>query len=95
MLYAAAVKVKIQVDQRPAAMAQLAQAADGLHPAEALLDQLALPLTDGVAGMARRAAIDRAAAGARRVLRDMRRDVHRAQLGDEVARVVRLVGRRR
>jgi hypothetical protein len=34
--------------QRPAAMMQLAQAADGLDPAEALLDELPLLLTDRV-----------------------------------------------
>ena len=61
MLYAAAVKVKIQVTKRPATMPQLPQAADGLQPAEALLHELPFLLTDGVAGMPGRAAIDRAA----------------------------------
>ena len=67
------------VDERAAAVAQLAQAADGLHPAEALLDQLPFLLTDRVAGMPRRAGVDRAAPSRSRVLRDVRRDVHRPQ----------------
>src|SRR5688572_24475008 len=37
------------LDERPAAMAQLPKPPDGLHPAEALLDQLSLLLTDRVA----------------------------------------------
>jgi hypothetical protein len=44
--------------QRPPAMTGLAHHADGLHPAEGLLDALALDHADGVAGMARRARID-------------------------------------
>jgi hypothetical protein len=35
---------------RPAAMPQLPQPADRLHPAEGLLDQFAPPLTSGVPG---------------------------------------------
>jgi hypothetical protein len=54
----------------PAAVAQLAQAADRLHPPEALLHELPLPLTERVAGVPRGARIDRAAA-ARRVLRQV------------------------
>src|SRR5712691_8124074 len=50
------------IDARAAAVPQLAQQADGLHPAKALLDQLALLLTDRVARMSGRAGIDRAAA---------------------------------
>ena len=44
-----------------AAVAGLAQAADRLDPAEDLLDPLAYPLADRVAGMARRAPVDRRA----------------------------------
>ena len=42
-------KVKIQLTERSAAMTQLPQPADGLHPAEALLDEFPLLLTDGIA----------------------------------------------
>lgn len=41
-----------------AAVAQLAQAADGLHPAVGLLDELAPPLADGVAPVPWRAPIE-------------------------------------
>src|SRR3990170_4006199 len=58
------------IDARPAAMAQLAQAADGFHPAEDLLDQFPFPLADGIPPVARGAAIDGRAFG---FLRDMRR----------------------
>src|SRR5687768_5621811 len=47
-------------DQRAAAMMQLAEVADRFHPAEALFHQLPLLLTDGIARMACRPAIDRA-----------------------------------
>jgi membrane protein len=53
------------VDARAAAVPQLAQQADGLHPAKALLDQLPFLLTDRVARMTRRPRIDRTAAGSR------------------------------
>src|SRR5579864_7826887 len=59
-------------DQRSAAMARLAQPADGLDPAERLLDLFALDRADPIAGMAGRARIDgRTTVGI--VLRDMRR----------------------
>src|SRR6266851_6377751 len=46
------------VDACAAAVPELAQQANGLHPAEALLDPLALLLTERVARMAGRAGID-------------------------------------
>src|ERR1700680_5140385 len=68
------------VDTRPAAVPQLAQQANGLHPAEALLDQLPLLLTDRVARMTGRAGIDRTAAMRRLgILGDMRGDPHLAE----------------
>src|SRR5947209_1166432 len=68
------------VDARAAAMPQLAQQADGLHPAEALLDQLPLLLTDGVARMTGRPGIDRTATMRRLgILGDMRGDAHLAE----------------
>ena len=62
------------VDERSASVAQLPQTANRFHPAEALFDELPFLLTDGVAGVPGRARIDRAAS-ARRMLRDVRRDV--------------------
>src|SRR5215207_7260943 len=56
---------------RQAPVAQLAPAADGLGPAEDLLDPLADALAEGIAGMAGGAAVDRAAAAAG-VLGDVR-----------------------
>src|SRR2546422_463599 len=73
MLYAAAVKVKTQFTNAPSAMTEFPQTTDGLHPAEALLDELPLLLTDHIAGVSRRPRVDRAPA-AGRVLRDVRRD---------------------
>ena len=48
------------VSELATAMPQLPQAADGLHPAEHLLDEFASLLTGGIAGVARGPAIDRA-----------------------------------
>ncbi len=66
-------------------MAQLGEAADGLHPAEGLLDQLAAALADGVAGVPRRAPVDGAPALLAGHVRDRAQS---AQAGHEVARVV-------
>ena len=67
------------------------EVADGLHPAEDLLDPLADSLADGVAGVA--ASSGRRWRPRRRagVLRDVRRDAALAAVRDEVARVVALV----
>src|SRR5690606_11715108 len=67
---------------------------DRLDPAERLLDTLADALAGDVAAMARRATVDRRTSAAD-VLRYMRRHLHRAQLVDEVLRVVSLVGAER
>src|SRR5271165_2430134 len=58
-------------DQGATAMPGLAQAADGLDPAEWFFDPLALDGTDAIAGMAGGASIDRRTAVGI-VLRDMR-----------------------
>src|SRR3954467_7053843 len=68
-----------------------------LDPAEHLLDALADPLADGVAGMARRAAVDRGPAhhpafADRAVDGNVRRHLALAQVLDEGAHVVSLVG---
>ena len=63
-------------------------------PAEGFLDPLADALAQSVAGMARRAAVDRRRAAVR-ILRYVRRRVHRAQFTDEVLGVVSLVGAER
>ncbi len=80
------------VDLLQALHHDLEDRADRLAPAEALLDPLSFALADDVAGVSRRAAIDRAASGALGVLRNMWRDVHRAARLDEAARFVALVG---
>ena len=77
-------------DPGGAPVSGLAKAARGLHPAERLLDALADPLAERVAGMARDPAVDRRAA--RGVLRDMRRDVEDTDGGDEVRGIIALVG---
>jgi len=84
------------IHQYRAAMVELAQQSDGLHPPEGLFDQLSFSLTDRVSGVTRRAAIDRAAATiGLRILRDVRRDIQLARLSDKVARVVVLVAAER
>src|SRR5688572_14872215 len=77
-------------------MAQLAEPADRLHPAEALLDELPFLLAPRVAGLTRRPTVDGAAAipgGAE--LRDVRRRPHAPELRHKVAAVVALVRRHR
>lgn len=69
MLYAVAVKVKIH-STRPTAVADFAQAAYGLHPPEALLDERSFLLAHGVPRMSGGARLDRTAA-LRRVLSDV------------------------
>src|SRR6202521_4376790 len=65
-----------------------------LDPAERLFDPLADALTDGIGPVARRACVP-PRTSATGVLRHMRRHCHRAQLIDEVFRVVGLVGTER
>src|SRR4029077_4336829 len=78
---------KEPLHQVTTAMACLAQAADGLHPAERLFDPVALDRADAIAVMAGGARIDRrTAVGV--VLRDMRGAAAFAAAGDEVSGVV-------
>src|SRR3990172_705715 len=79
------------VDFRLAPVAGLAQQPDRLQPAEDLLDPLAHPLADLIAGMPGRASVDGARAAVR-VLGHMRGELQGPQRGDEPPRVVRLVG---
>jgi hypothetical protein len=66
----------------------------GLGPAERLLGALALLLADRVTGMARRRSVDRRGPVGR-VLRNVWRDVEVAQIVDEPAHIVSLVGTER
>ena len=70
-------------------MPQLSQPADRLQPAEDLLDQLPLPLTDLVAALERGPNVDSAV---RDLPRDVRGHVEGAQFVDEARHVVALVG---
>ena len=75
------------IDERTAAMVELAQHADRLHPAEDLLHELPLPLADGVA---RHAASCGRRSRCRRglgVLRHVRRDAQRAAASCTKSRV--------
>ena len=75
---------------------ELAQQPHAFPPAEAHFHQLALALTDREAGVARRAAIDRAAAPAGvNVTRNMRRDAQPSDIRNEVVGIVPLVGAQR
>src|ERR1043166_6074071 len=77
-------------DQRPATMARLARPADGLDPAERLLDLLSLDRADAVARMPGRARID-GRTTVDIVLRDMRDAAARATAGHEAGGVIVLV----
>src|SRR6266851_10099188 len=79
------------VHASPAAMARLAQQADGLEPAEDLFDALAFPLADSVPGVAGGALIDRTRP-IRGVLRHVRRHLDEPEGLDEVPRVIAFVG---
>src|SRR2546428_8612116 len=57
---------KDPIDEASASVAELPQQADRFQPAEGLLDQLPLPLAVHIAGMTRGAAVNGAAAVARR-----------------------------
>lgn len=84
-------ELELLVDPSQSAKHRLANATDRLVPAEVLFDALADHLTDPVAGMARSASIDRAAAALREVLCHVRRHVARPAVGDKTGRVVGLV----
>ena len=74
-------------------MAELAQQADGLAPAETLLDQLPFPLTLRVARMPGRAGIERTGRLRRMdIRRDVRRDVQGAEGRDEDGVILALIG---
>src|SRR5581483_12470408 len=49
---------KLPVHARPATVAEFAQPADRLHPAEDFLDAFARDLADGVAGVTRRPTVE-------------------------------------
>ena len=78
---------ELPFDFRGAAMAELPQAADGLHPPKHFFDAFAMPLAEGVAGMPRRPLIDRTAGA----LRDMRGDANGARGLDPRPRVIGFV----
>src|SRR6516225_1144117 len=65
-----------------------------LGPAEHLLNGLAHPPTDRIARVAGRSTVD-CRPPVRRVLRDMRRHIVLAQIGDEAGHIIGLVGTER
>src|SRR6516225_2618417 len=69
-------------DTGQTAMTGLAETGDRLGPAEHLLNALAHPPTDRIAGVAGRSTVD-CRPPVRRVLRDLRRHIVLAQIGDE------------
>src|SRR6266852_5556739 len=68
-----------------------AEASDGLHPAEDLLDTLADPLADGVADVSRDARVDGRPSTPCRVAGYVRGHVHRTAVIHELEGVVALV----
>src|SRR5215472_16638141 len=73
------------------AVAGLAQASYGFHPAEGFLDTFTDPLADSVTWMTGSAGIEGGTAGPRIILGHMRGDSKRAATGDEVAGVIALI----
>ena len=72
---------KDRIDERTATMMELAQVADGFHPAERLLNEFAFPLADRAPGMPCRALIDRAGASVGvGILHHVGRHLHLASL---------------
>ena len=69
-------------------MPELAQAADGLHPAEDLFHEFSFPLTHVIARMPRGPTVDRTPAD---LLRHVGRDVLDAHVGNEARHIVALV----
>src|SRR5213594_4645433 len=84
-------KRKHPVHTAGAPVPRLAHQADGLEPAEDLLDALAAALAHAVAGMPRGATVDRAGPIGR-VLRHVRGHAQQPDRGDEIPRVIALVG---
>lgn len=85
-------ELEVLVDPFDAAIDGLTNPADSLAPTEVLFDAFAFHLADSVAGVPRGAPVDCAAAPTLIVARDMRRDVARAAIIHEIARVISLVG---
>src|SRR6516225_4468300 len=81
-------------DTGQTAMTGLAETGDRLGPAEHLLNALAHPPTDRIARVAGRSTVD-CRPPVRRVLRDMRRHIVLAQIGDEAGHIIGLVGTER
>src|SRR5713101_9192641 len=64
-----------------------AQSADGLHPAEALLDPFAQPLTDRITRMPGGAGVERGTPRPRVILGHVRGDLEGAARPDEAVRI--------
>ena len=56
-------EAKQPIDETPTAVSQLAEERDGLQPAERLLNELALTMTEPVAPVSGRPTVDRTACG--------------------------------
>lgn len=80
------------VDTLESAVHRLSYPPDRLRPAEVLFDALAHDLAGSVAGVTNRSSIDGAATPTRRVAGHVRRHAALVTVGDEVSRVVALVG---
>src|ERR1700757_3882474 len=78
-------------DTGQTAMTGLAETGDRLGPAEHLLNALAHPPTDRIARVAGRSTVN-CRPPVRCVLRDMRRHIVLAQIGDEAGHIIGLVG---
>src|SRR5207237_5643827 len=81
-----------RIHGREATQFHLAQAGNRLEPREGALDAGPRMLTHRIAGVSRRAGVDRAPAASGLVLRDVWRHVDLANLVDEVGGVIGLVG---
>src|SRR5215472_15679560 len=71
-------QIGVHLHSFAATVASFAQTADGLHPAEGLLDSFAYPLADRIIRMMGGPCAEGGASGSRLILRHVRSDVERA-----------------
>jgi hypothetical protein len=84
-------KISVHLHSAAPAVVGLAKSTGCLHPAEALLDSFAYPLTDRITRMTRGARIERRASGAREILRHVRGDLEFPTRCDELMGIMTFV----
>src|SRR6201981_3037725 len=88
-------QIGVHLHPPAAAVARLAQTADGFHPAEGLLDSFTYPLADCVTRMTSGPRVESGTSGPRVILCHVRGDIEPAAGRDELARVIALIAAQR